>query len=92
MDFARFRPTLSFEWTLVPWPTQYLHLKVKVAGVEGLKSIKIRVPDKNAVDMLNAVGMAPVMIPWGETIPALASGAVTGCPGSRGSARRGRRA
>ena len=63
---------------IVPWPTQYLHLKVKVAGVDGLKNIKIRVPDKNAVDMLNAVGMAPVMIPWGETIPALASGAVVG--------------
>src|SRR6266446_5745698 len=63
---------------IVPWPTQYLHLKVKVAGVEGLKNIKIRVPDKNAVDMLNAVGMAPVLIPWGETIPALASGAVSG--------------
>ena len=63
---------------IVPWPTQYLHLKVKVASVEGLKNIKIRVPDKNAVDMLNAVGMAPVMIPWGETIPALASGAVAG--------------
>ena len=45
---------------IVPWPTQYLHLKVKVAGVDGLKNIKIRVPDKNAVDMLNAVGMAPV--------------------------------
>ena len=63
---------------VVPWPTQYLHLKVKVAGVDGLKNIKIRVPDKNAVDMLNEVGMAPVMIPWGETIPALASGAVAG--------------
>ena len=28
--------------------------------------------------MLSAVGMAPVLIPWGETIPALASGAVSG--------------
>ncbi|WP_315798631.1 TRAP transporter substrate-binding protein [Bradyrhizobium sp. SZCCHNRI3043] len=63
---------------IVPWPTQYLHLKAKVADVAGLKNIKIRVPDKNAVDMLNAVGMAAVMIPWGETIPALASGAVAG--------------
>lgn len=63
---------------IVPWPTQYLHLKVKVASVDGLKNIKIRVPDKNAVDMLAVVGMAPVMIPWGETIPALASGAVSG--------------
>src|SRR5262245_1576130 len=63
---------------MVPWPTQYLHLKVKVDTLDGLKNIKIRVPDKNAVDMLNTVGMAPVMIPWGETIPALASGAVSG--------------
>ncbi|MGJ5181555.1 TRAP transporter substrate-binding protein [Bradyrhizobium oligotrophicum] len=63
---------------IVPWPTQYLHLKAKVADVAGLKNIKIRVPDKNAVDMLNAIGMAAVMIPWGETIPALASGAVAG--------------
>lgn len=63
---------------IVPWPTQYLHLKAKVGDVAGLKNIKIRVPDKNAVDMLSVVGMAPVMIPWGETIPALASGAVAG--------------
>src|SRR5262247_50627 len=63
---------------MVPWPTQYLHLKVKVDTLDGLKGIKIRVPDKNAVDMLNAVGMSPVLIPWGETIPALASGAVSG--------------
>lgn len=63
---------------IVPWPTQYLHLKVKVTGVDGLKNIKIRAPDKNGVDMLNALGMGAIMIPWGETIPALASGAVAG--------------
>jgi hypothetical protein len=63
---------------MVPWPTQYLHLKVKVDTLDGLKGIKIRVPDKGAADMLTAVGMAPVLIPWGETIPALASGAVSG--------------
>ena len=63
---------------MVPWPTQYLHLKVKVDTLDGLKGIKIRVPDKGASDMLSAIGMAPVLIPWGETIPALASGAVSG--------------
>ena len=63
---------------VVPWPTQYLHLKVKSADVAGLKAIKVRVPDKGAADMLSAVGLAPVLIPWGETIPALASGAVAG--------------
>jgi len=63
---------------VVPWPTQYLQLKTKVTTVDGLKGIKIRVPDKNAADMLNAVGMSAVLIPWGETIPALASGVVSG--------------
>jgi TRAP-type C4-dicarboxylate transport system substrate-binding protein len=63
---------------MVPWPTQYLHLKVKVESLDGLKGIKIRVPDKNAQDMCAAIGMAPALIPWGETIAALSSGAVAG--------------
>jgi len=62
----------------VPWPTQYLHLKIKVDTLDGLKGIKIRVADKGAGEMVAAVGMAPVLIPWGETVPALASGAVSG--------------
>ena len=62
----------------VPWPTQYLHLKVKADTLDALKGIKIRVPDKNAQEMCAAIGMGPVLIPWGETIPALASGVVSG--------------
>jgi TRAP-type C4-dicarboxylate transport system substrate-binding protein len=62
----------------VPWPTQYLHLKVKAETIDGLKGIKIRVPDKNSQDMCSAIGMAPALIPWGETIAALSSGAVAG--------------
>jgi TRAP-type C4-dicarboxylate transport system substrate-binding protein len=62
----------------VPWPTQYLHLKTRAESVEGLKNIKIRVPDKNSQDMCTAIGMAPALIPWGETIAALSSGAVSG--------------
>ena len=61
---------------IVPWPTQYLHMKAKADTLDGLKGIKVRVPDRNAADMLNAAGMAGILIPWGETIPALASGAV----------------
>jgi TRAP-type C4-dicarboxylate transport system substrate-binding protein len=63
---------------MVPWPTQYLHLKVKCESLDALKGIKIRVPDKNAQDMCSAIGMAPALIPWGETIAALSSGAVAG--------------
>ena len=62
----------------VPWPTQYLHAKVKTDTLDGLKGLKIRVPDRQAGDMVNALGMVGVQIPWGETVPALASGAVVG--------------
>jgi TRAP-type C4-dicarboxylate transport system substrate-binding protein len=75
---------------MVPWPTQYLHLKAKTQTLDGLKGIKIRVPDKNAQDMLTAIGMSPVLIPWGETIPALASGAVSGVSTSSTSAVDGK--
>ena len=63
---------------MVPWPTQYLHLKVKCETLDALKGIKIRVPDKNAQEMCSTIGMAPALIPWGETIAALSSGAVAG--------------
>ncbi len=63
---------------MVPWPNQYLHLKVKAENVDALKGIKIRVADKNSQEMWTTVGMSAVLIPWGETIPALASGAVSG--------------
>lgn len=63
---------------MVPWPAQYLHLTVKAQSVDDLKAVKVRVPDKSAHDMCSAIGMAPALIPWGETIAALSSGAVSG--------------
>jgi TRAP-type C4-dicarboxylate transport system substrate-binding protein len=62
----------------VPWPTQYIHCNIKTDALDGLKGLKIRVPDRQAGDMINLLGMAAVQIPWGETVPALASGAVVG--------------
>jgi TRAP-type C4-dicarboxylate transport system substrate-binding protein len=75
---------------MVPWPTQYLHLKVKTETVDALKGIKIRVPDKNAQEMCSRIGMAPALIPWGETIAALSSGAVAGVSTSAVSAVDGK--
>ncbi len=72
---TKFNQTILYT---VPWPTQYLHAKVKTDTLDGLKGLKIRVPDRQAGDMVNALGMAAVQIPWGETVPALASGAVVG--------------
>lgn len=70
---------------MVPSPAQYMFLKVKTDTVAGLKGIKIRGADKNTVDTCNAVGMAGVQIPWGELIPALASGRVDGVATSAAS-------
>jgi len=70
---------------MVPSPAQYMFLKVKTDSVAGLKGIKIRGADKNTVDTCNAVGMAGVQIPWGELIPALASGRVDGVATSAAS-------
>jgi TRAP-type C4-dicarboxylate transport system substrate-binding protein len=63
---------------MVPSPAQYIYLKVKVDNLEGLKGIPVRGADKNTVDIVNALGMAGVAMPWGELIPALASGRVSG--------------
>ena len=63
---------------MVPWPAQYLHLKTRAESVDGLKAIKIRVPDTNIQNMCAAIGMAPAPIPWDETIAALSSGTVSG--------------
>lgn len=63
---------------MVPSPSQYMFLKVKATTADQLKGIKIRGADKNTVDICNAVGMAGVIIPFGELIPALASGRVDG--------------
>ena len=51
---------------VVPWPNQYLHLKVKAETVDALKGIKIRIADKNAQEMWTAVGMAAVADPVGR--------------------------
>ncbi|MEO8546486.1 MAG: TRAP transporter substrate-binding protein [Burkholderiaceae bacterium] len=63
---------------MVPSPSQYMFLKIKVTSADGLRGVKIRGADKNTVDICNAVGMAGVVIPFGELIPALASGRVDG--------------
>ena len=74
---------------VVPWPAEYLHLKVKAETVGALAGIKIRVPDRECREMAAAIGMAPALIPWGETLPALSSGEVSGVATSAVSAVNG---
>src|SRR5437764_14639874 len=72
---ARNNQTLLY---VVPWPNQYLHLKVKAEAVDALKSIKIRTADKGAQDIWSSAGMSPGVIPGGGVAPALSPGAASG--------------
>lgn len=61
---------------MVPWPTQYIYMGKSTTTLDGFANLKIRVSDKNAQDMGNAIGMAAILMPWGEVVPALASGRI----------------
>lgn len=63
---------------MVPSPAQYVYLKTKVTNIDGFHGIPVRGADKNTVAIVSAMGMAGVVMPWGELIPALASGRVQG--------------
>ncbi|HEX9859278.1 MAG TPA: TRAP transporter substrate-binding protein [Paracoccaceae bacterium] len=63
---------------MVPSPAQYVYLKVLVDDIADFRGISVRGADKNTVDIVSAMGMAGVAMPWGELIPALASGRVEG--------------
>lgn len=63
---------------MVPSPAQYVYLKTEVTKIDDFHGIKVRGADKNTVDIMNAIGMDGVIMPWGELLPALASGRVAG--------------
>ncbi|KZM50097.1 TRAP transporter substrate-binding protein [Labrenzia sp. OB1] len=63
---------------MVPSPAQYVYLNEKVDDIEGFRGIIVRGADKNTVDIITSIGMAGVVVPWGELLPALASGRVKG--------------
>jgi TRAP-type C4-dicarboxylate transport system substrate-binding protein len=63
---------------MVPSPAQYVYLKIEVDDIEDFRGIPVRGADKNTVEIVTAIGMDGVVMPWGELIPALASGRVDG--------------
>lgn len=62
----------------VPWPGQGLFTKTPVVSQADLKGLKIRTVEKNGTDFFGALQASPIQMPWGEVIPALASGALNG--------------
>jgi TRAP-type C4-dicarboxylate transport system substrate-binding protein len=62
----------------VPWPGQGVFTQAPVATVEDLQGVKLRTVDKNGTEFFKALGASPIQMPWGEVVPALASGAIDG--------------
>lgn len=63
---------------MVPSPAQYVYLNQTVDEIGDFEGIPVRGADKNTVDIVSALGMNGIAMPWGELIPALASGRVKG--------------
>lgn len=74
----------------VPTPAQYLYTKVEVDNLDALAGLQTRGGDKSTVDVVTALGMSGIFLPWGELVPALASGRVDAVVTSATSAVDGR--
>jgi TRAP-type C4-dicarboxylate transport system substrate-binding protein len=70
---ARFNQTILY---VVPSPAQCLLARTRIDGPSSLRGVRVRVADRSAADMAAALGMVASQLPWIDTRPALASGAV----------------
>lgn len=75
---------------MVPSPAQYVYLNELVDSIDDFEGIPVRGADKNTVDIISSIGMDGVVMPWGELLPALASGRVEGVATSATSGVDGR--
>jgi TRAP-type C4-dicarboxylate transport system substrate-binding protein len=63
---------------MVPSPAQYVYVNKDIQSIDDFRGIPVRGADKNTVDIISAIGMNGVVMPWGELLPALASKRVEG--------------
>lgn len=59
---------------LVPWPSQGIFTKTRIEKLADLKGLKIRTTDKISSDLASRLAMVPVQLPFGDVVPALATG------------------
>ena len=61
---------------MVPWPGQNIFAKTEIKTPDDFRSLKIRTVDRNGSDYFRELGAAPAQMPWGEVVPALATGVI----------------
>lgn len=70
---------------MVPWPGQAVYSPNKIETLADLEGLTIRVVDANGDAFFNALGAAPLQMPWGEVVPSLAAGTIKGVTTSSSS-------
>ncbi|MBK0328112.1 TRAP transporter substrate-binding protein [Rhodobacteraceae bacterium F11138] len=70
---------------MVPWPGQAVYAPHPINTLDDLKALKIRVVDANGTHFFEALGAAPLQMPWGEVVPSLAAGTIEGVTTSSSS-------
>jgi len=70
---------------MVPWPGQAVYSPNAIETIDDIKGLTIRVVDANGDAFFNAIGAAPLQMPWGEVVPSLAAGTIEGVTTSSSS-------
>jgi TRAP-type C4-dicarboxylate transport system substrate-binding protein len=82
-EFKKFNQKLLF---VIPWPGQNVFSKTELSSADTFKTMKIRTTDGNGSDFFRGLGASPAQIPWGEVVPALATGVIDSVSTSTSSA------
>jgi len=82
-EFKKFNQKLLY---IVPWPGQNIFSKNEIAKIETFATMKIRTTDGTSSEFFRGLGASPAQIPWGEVVPALATGVIDSVSTSTSSA------
>lgn len=82
-EFKKFNQKLLYA---VPWPGQNIFSKVELLSSDTFRTMKIRTPDRAGSDFFRSLGASPAQIPFGEVVPALATGVIDSVTTSSSSA------
>jgi len=83
VEFKRFNQKLLYT---VPWPGQNIFSQAELSSLNTFRTMKIRTIDRAGSDFFRSLGASPSQIPWGEVVPALATGVIDSVSTSTSSA------
>ena len=71
---------------IIGWPGQHIFSKNPLVEVSDFRNMKIRTVDRSGSNFFRELGASPAQMPWGEVVPALATGVINSVSTSGSSA------